>query len=268
MGAEARYAPWGAAPTVPGMSDNTILCSVVGSHLYGLATESSDLDEMAVEVATPYEVLNPTPTGREETRVDRPRPADAPSRPGDLERVTYTLRKYLRLAASGNPHILQILWAPPDLLRVEAPEGAELRRNRRLFVTRRALSAFLGYATQQAQRLKGERGQKNVTRRDLVERHGYDTKYAYHVLRLAYMGESLVTAGELTLPLPAGQRRILSEIRDGAVPRDAAYRLVDEAVARLETLRATADLPDVDVEAVGRLSADLHLSYWRRNGLV
>jgi hypothetical protein len=40
---------------------------------------------------------------------------------------------------------------------------------------------FLGFADDQMKRLLGQKGQKNVHRAELEDKHGYDTKYAMHV---------------------------------------------------------------------------------------
>jgi len=46
------------------------------------------------------------------------------------------------------------------------------------------LKPFLGFADDQMKRLLGQKGQKNVHRAELENKHGYDTKYAMHVIRL------------------------------------------------------------------------------------
>ncbi len=46
------------------------------------------------------------------------------------------------------------------------------------------MKPFLGFADDQMKRLLGQKGQKNVHRAELENKHGYDTKYAMHVIRL------------------------------------------------------------------------------------
>jgi hypothetical protein len=53
----------------------------------------------------------------------------------------------------------------------------------------------------QKERLLGSRGQR-VNRPELVQAHGYDTRYAMHAARLGYQGLELLETGELTLPMP------------------------------------------------------------------
>ena len=51
----------------------------------------------------------------------------------------------------------------------------------------------------------GKRGAA-PNRPELVERYGYDVKYASHALRVAYQGLEIVRDGCLALPMPEPER--------------------------------------------------------------
>ena len=113
------------------------------------------------------------------------------------------LRKFVRLVLSGNPTVLIPLYAVgPALLHI-TPLGQELRELTPALVSREAGHRFLGYLDGQRRRLVGEgpRRSRVPNRPELVDRHGYDTKYASHALRLGLQGLELVTSGRLTLPM-------------------------------------------------------------------
>jgi hypothetical protein len=59
------------------------------------------------------------------------------------------------------------------------------------------------------------RGQRRVNRPELVEAHGYDTKYAMHALRLGYQGLELLEAGRVTLPMSERERSTVMAVRLG-----------------------------------------------------
>ena len=110
-------------------------------------------------------------------------------------------------------------------------------------------------------RLLGQKGQKNVHRAELEERHGYDTKYAMHVVRLYGEAKELMEHGRITLPRP--DKDELVEIRRGKYSlseiRELGAQLESEALAA----QANSPLPDkVDREAISRLLADVHLHFW------
>jgi len=60
--------------------------------------------------------------------------------------------------------------------------GAATATARPAIVSKRAGRGYLGYLRGQKERLLGTRGQKRVNRPELVEAHGFDTKYAMHAL--------------------------------------------------------------------------------------
>ena len=114
-------------------------------------------------------------------------------------------------------------------------------------------------------RLLGQKGQKNIHRADLEEKHGYDTKYAMHVIRLYGEAKELMEHGRITLPRP--NRDELVEIRRGKYTlseiRELGAQLESEALAA----QATLPLPDeVDREAISQLLADAHLQFWNASG--
>jgi hypothetical protein len=111
-------------------------------------------------------------------------------------------------------------------------------------------------------RLLGQKGQKNIHRAELEEKHGYDTKYAMHVIRLYGEAKELMKDGRITLPRP--NRDELIEIRKGKYSlteiKELGAQLESEALAD----QATSPLPDaVERNAISRLLADIHLQFWR-----
>ncbi|HEY1366363.1 MAG TPA: hypothetical protein VGF23_04585 [Gaiellaceae bacterium] len=90
-----------------------------------------------------------------------------------------------------------------------------MRALRGTLLSRRAGRGYLGYLHGQKQRLLGIQGQKRVNRPELVEAHGFDTKYAMHAARLGYQGLELLETGSLTLPMPEPERSRVMAIRTG-----------------------------------------------------
>src|SRR5215471_117062 len=191
-----------------------VLRATVGSTVHGLHPGGQDdRDEMAVFVEPPEFRLGLKlirAQGRKlhplEHWVDRTQPEGVRSGPGDLDLVAYNLRKYLRLALKGHPTVLLLLFVPPELTLVETELGHELRGLTRALLSKRAGRGYLGYLHGQRERLLGTRGQMRVNRPELVEAHGFDTKYAMHAARLGYQGLELLESGRLTLPMPEPER--------------------------------------------------------------
>jgi hypothetical protein len=121
---------------------------------------------------------------------------------------------------------------------------------------------FLGFADDQMKRLLG---QKNVHRAELEDKHGYDTKYAMHVIRLYGEAKELMESGRITLPRP--NRDELIEIRRGKYSLTEIRELGAQLESEVLAAQVTSPLPDkVDQDEVSRLLADAHLRFWSESG--
>lgn len=237
-----------------------ILLATVGSTAHGLALPGTDdHDEMGVTIEAPEYVI-----GLEQFEQDifRTKPEGARSEHGDTDRVIYSARKFCRLALNGNPSILVLFFAPDLTMCSEL--GHSLRALAPAFAARSAGRAFLGYMTQQRQRLMGERGQMNVRRPELVEAHGYDTKYAMHMLRLGFQGVEFLETGRLTLPMEGEARQFVYATREGRVDLNDALTKAGELEERVSDLLYVAPLPEVpDRRSVNEWLVNAYPRGWR-----
>lgn len=236
----------------------TILLATVGSTAHGLALPGTDdHDELGVCIEPPTHVIG---LRHFEQDVFRTKPEGVRSGPGDTDRTVYSARKFCRLALGGNPSILTLLYAPDPQTN---EYGRELLALAPAFSARRAGKAFLGYATQQRQRLLGERGQMNVKRPELVERYGYDTKYAMHMLRLGFQGIEFLETGKLTLPMPAAERELVYAVRQGQRELNEVLTIAGENERRLEDLLEASPLPQApESERVDKWLVSVYQRAW------
>lgn len=180
--------------------------------------------------------------------------------PSDVDVCLYTLMKWAGLAAKGNPSALHFLFAPLEFTTgtwdcvVARPE---------LFLAKGHVKPFLGFADDQMKRLLGQKGQKNIHRAELEERHGYDTKYAMHVIRLYGEAKELMEKGHITLPRP--NKDELVEIRHGKYSLTELQEWGAQLEAEALAAQASSPLPDqVDREGISKLISDVHLQFWTR----
>lgn len=116
--------------------------------------------------------------------------------------VLYEHRKALRMLARGNPNILGMLWVDPEMVIHRSTAGQMLIEHRHLFATKESFKPFRGYAQDQMRKMEypgkflGYMGPK---RRALVERFGYDTKMAAHLIRLLRMGSEFLDTGRMNV---------------------------------------------------------------------
>ncbi|MDX3193219.1 nucleotidyltransferase domain-containing protein [Streptomyces sp. MN03-5084-2B] len=219
----------------------TILRCQVGSGLHGTAVDGQDdRDEMGL-CAEPAEYV--TGLRRFEQYVFRTQPEGVRSGPGDLDLIVYSLRKWMRLALTGNPTILLPLFVPDtEIVRI-TELGHELRANAGRIVSRRAGLRFAGYLRTQRKRMLD--GDLRVNRPELIEKYGFDTKYAMHMVRLGVQGVELLETGRMTLPIAEPWLTWLRDLRRGKHTQDEAVAAAAELEDRLDRLtRGASPLPE------------------------
>lgn len=191
-----------------------------GSLSYGVSGDSSDMDVVSVCIPSREEVfphLNGRVPGfgpqisvfqnwqRHHIKTDEGTPAAK-----EYDITSYSITEFFRLAADNNPNIIDALFVPDRCVTHKTDVGTIMRDNRRLFLHKGSYQKFKGYAYSQMKKI-GE--MKPVGKRaELVERFGYDTKFAYHVVRLAQEAEMILLTHDLDIE--AG-REELKAIRRG-----------------------------------------------------
>ena len=244
---------------------NEIVRTVVGSGVHGMAIPGTDdHDEMGVYIERPEQVMGLMSTA--EHYVSRTKPDGVRSEPGDTDLTIYSLRKFMRLATAGNPTILTLLYAPEADVLIRSALGDELRALAPQIVSAKAGWRFLGYLDGQRERMTGGGHQARVPNRpELIEAHGYDTKYASHALRLGLQGLEIAHTGRLTLPLTGQPLRVCMEVKRGEVGFLEALRRVDAVRARLSDAMKNGPhvlRPEPDMEAVNAWMIYAHQSHW------
>lgn len=234
--------------------ERTILRCVVGSTAHGLNVHDGleDRDEMGICIESMADAMGVNAPFEQfvyRSAAEREGRHDAPSQAGDLDLTIYSLRKYVRLALQGNPTVLLPLFAS-DMVRIDA-RGAMLRELAPAIISRQAGKRFLGYLQAQRQRMLGERGNggHGRPRNELIEKFGYDTKYAMHMLRLGMQGVELMETGRLSLPMKEPERSWLVDVRNGKVSEQEALTRTGELEAQLRDLIETSPIqehPDTD----------------------
>jgi len=238
-----------------------ILETVVGSTVYGTAVQDGleDLDLMAVVIEDAENFIG---FGSEDVSVSRTKPEGVRSEAGDTDRVEYGLRKFLSLALKGNPSILVPLFAPPEFTRIETDEGKQLKSLASRIISRQVHDPFRGYMIQQRERLLGKRN-RNVTRPELVEAYGYDTKFAGHAVRLGIQGCEILRTGRLQLPMTVRDRQWVINVRNGVYTIDEVVEFISTLELHLEKLFTNSTLQDKpDREFVERWMVNAYLSHW------
>jgi predicted nucleotidyltransferase len=173
---------------------------------------------------------------------------------GEWDIVAYEARKMMRLLRNGNPNALSVLWTRPEHRVRVTPAGQLLLDHRDVFTGKHVYQSFVGYAREQLKRMthlafQGYMGEK---RKRLVEKHGYDTKNAAHLIRLLRMGIEFLRDGVLNVFREDAEE--LLRIKKGEWSLERVKKEADGLFLAAEKAHAASSLPEqLAVEAVGDL---------------
>jgi hypothetical protein len=122
------------------LKDNVILLGLGGSHAYGTENENSDLDIRGCALNSKQEIL----LGRDFGQV-----VDVAT-----DTTIYSFNKLVTLLINVNPNTIELLGMKPAQYLYVSPIGQELLDNRKMFLSKKCVYSFGGYANQQLYRLR------------------------------------------------------------------------------------------------------------------
>jgi predicted nucleotidyltransferase len=231
--------------------------TIMGSVAYGVSSDTSDVDVYGWAISLKDDLF-PHLRG-EVPGFGTPRPRfeqyqehhvqDRDALAGHGRRYDLTIHgivKFFNLAMENNPNVIDSLFTPVNCVLHSTRVGNIVRENRKLFLHKGAWPKFKGYAYSQLHKLSIN--QPHGKRAGLVAEHGFDTKFAYHVVRLLTEVEMILMEQDIDLQRNNEQ---LKAIRRGEWTEERLRQWCADKESHLErayaesTLRATPDEPKV-----------------------
>lgn len=124
------------------LGKNIILLTLGGSHAYGTNTEGSDVDVRGCALNSKEEILT---NKNFEQFVNE-----------ETDTTIYAFTKLITLLSNCNPNTIEIVGCKPEHYFYLSPIGQELINNRHLFLSKKCIHSFGGYANQQLWRLSNK----------------------------------------------------------------------------------------------------------------
>jgi predicted nucleotidyltransferase len=233
-----------------------IFSTLVGSRLYSLETESSDYDVKSVALPSLLDLLGSSDKAREHWDGEIKNPG---------EHVVYSITKFVKLFACGNPTITELVFADKKYHQIEADPCWAVIRNfcRTHLLTTKVIGAFKGYIYDQLERVKQKKAQNN--REWMIEKHGFDIKSASHVYRLAIQASELITTETCSPTMSGEDRNIAFKIKSGQVTFEETIKLLESAVKKFNEACTKSVLIAYDKDKIEELIDnfifDFHMEY-------
>jgi predicted nucleotidyltransferase len=180
---------------------------IMGSFAYGCSSDMSDTDIYGFcippkDIVFPHtnanyiHLFDPVPHNFEQYQQHHILDMSA-TPPRNYDISIYNIVKYFKLCANGNPNMIDSLFVPRRCITHMSPIGELVRENRKLFLSKKCWHTFKGYAYSQLHKMAIK--EPTGERAKLVDEHGYDVKFAYHLVRLLDEIEQILSTGDLNI---------------------------------------------------------------------
>jgi uncharacterized protein len=235
--------------------NNTQYLVVTGSQAYGIETPESDFDIYGFSIPPKEDVFPHLKGvidgfGKQIQKFEQwseqhiTHPDIKNGRQHDLS--VYGIVKFFQLVMENNPNMIETLFVPTNCVLHSSQIGNLVRENRKEFLHKGCWHKLKGYAFSQMHKMEN----KNPVgkRIELVEKYGYDTKFASHVVRLLGEAEMVLMEGDIDLQR---NREQLKAIRRGEWTEQQIKEYFSSKEKQLEelylksTLRHSPDEPKI-----------------------
>lgn len=164
--------------------------------------------------------------------------------------VFYELRKFVKLLLNSNPNVLSLLWLKKEYYINTNEYGDRLIENRDKFISKKIYKTFAGYAYSQLKRMEHYKfeGYMGKKRKELVNKFGYDSKNAGHLIRLLRMGIEALETGQINVYREKDRDQLI-QIKRGEWKLEKIKKYSDILFKKLETAMDNTKLreyPDYD----------------------
>lgn len=238
--------------------DNVSYMTTMGSQAYGVSTDDSDLDVYGFcippkDLVFPHLAGEIPGFGRQIQRFEQwqEHHVTDPNKKVEYDFAVFGIVKYFQLCMENNPNMIDSLFTPRNCVIHSTAVSEIVRENRKLFLHKGSWHKFKGYAYAQMAKIRNKVNANNEKRAASIAEHGYDLKFAYHIVRLLNEVEQILVEGDLDLQR---NREQLKEIRRGEWTIDQVETYFETKERNLEATYAASTLPhSPDEDAIKRL---------------
>ena len=195
-----------------------------GSHSHDTNIPGSDYDYLGVYVAPTRVMLSLDPA-----------PDTIQKKDPDMQ--IHEAAKFARLLMKGNPGIIECLFT--EKMQYCTNAWNKLRLYRDQFLTKRCVKQYLGYCQGQLHKLVHAGGKSGLH----TSGGKYNTKWAYHLIRLAHDAERIAKGEFPTVWKEGEERELLMSIRRGEFSKEKIEQMGTAMIRKVDGMKPW-DLPE------------------------
>lgn len=219
------------------LKNNVCYEVITGSIAYGCNTNTSDQDIYGFAIP-PKDVIWPVGEipgfGTQKKRFEQFSQHHIEwSQDLQYDMTMYNIVKYFDLCMNGNPNMVDTLFVPNECVVYSNQIGQLVRQNRQLFLSKKCKHTFGGYAYSQLHVMSSPKEARSGKRLETYERYGFDTKFAYHLVRLTLECEQILTEGDIDL---RRHKELYKTVRRGEWPEQKIREWFAEKEKTLDNL--------------------------------
>lgn len=161
--------------TDPNLGKNVVMLGYGGSHAYGMNNENSDIDLRGIATNTKRSIL----TGNDFEQVVNT----------VTDTTIYSFDKIIKLFCACNPNTIEMLGLRPQDYIYLTEIGAEILKRKQMFLSKRVIHSFAGYANAQLRRLENKSA-RLVSQSEQEQHILKSIEHASYELRTRYFDRS------------------------------------------------------------------------------
>lgn len=253
--------------------DNIQYETIAGSKSYGIVSDDSDVDIVGfcfpdINLVFPWytDGIGDIPgLGRQKQRFDCFTEHHIIKDDKEFDITIYNVIRYFHLLLENNPNVVDTLFTYDEDVTFNGDISKLIRKNRKMFLHKGAYHKYMGFAHSQYKKLQMKTPEGK--RKEIIEKFGFDTKYAMNMIRLALEAEQILTHGDLDLKKDC---KFLQSIKNGEIKLEEIERMFKEKEGKLEKLYQDSKIPHTpDENRIKKLLVDcLELYYGSLKNII
>jgi uncharacterized protein len=215
----------------------------MGSFAYGVSSDTSDVDVYGIcfppkESVFPHLAGEIFGFGRQIQRFEQWQEHHIAALDKTWDFQIFGIVKFFQLAMENNPNVIDSLFTPRRCVLSSTAVGEYIREHRADFLHKGSWHKFKGYAYSQLNKIRTKA--PTGKRAELTEKHGYDVKFGYHVVRLLLEVEQILVHRDIDLER---DREQLKAIRRGEWTLEQLEQWAQDKEKHLEAVYHSSTLP-------------------------